>query len=121
MTISRANSAVKPARGEVWFVNLDPATGREQAGKRPALVMSVNELNQSAAELVVVLPITSRYKQVRSHVPVDEGDGGLTIRSFIKCEDIRSISVRRLERRLGTVSTAALAAVEDRLGILLGL
>jgi mRNA interferase MazF len=112
---------VKPARGEVWFVNLDPTTGREQAGRRPALVVSVNELNQSAADLIVVLPITSRDKQVRSHVPVDEGDGGLTTRSFIKCEDIRSISVRRLERRLGSLSTESLEAVEDRLRILLGL
>lgn len=112
---------VKPARGDVWFVNLDPTTGREQAGKRPALVVSVNELNHSAAELVVVLPVTSRDKQVRSHVPVDEGEGGLAARSFIKCEDIRSISVRRLDRRLGSVSLPTLAAVEDRLRILLGL
>ena len=102
-------------------MNLDPTTGREQAGQRPALVVSVNELNHSAAELVVVLPVTSRDKQVRSHVQVDEGEGGLTSRSFIKCEDIRSISVRRLDRRLGSVSNPTLAAVEDRLRILLGL
>jgi mRNA interferase MazF len=111
----------KPARGEVWFVSLDPTLGREQAGRRPALVVSVNELNQSAAELVVVLPITSREKRVRSHVPVDEGEAGLTVRSYVKCEDIRSISVRRLERRLGSVSSPTLTAVEDRLRILLGL
>jgi mRNA interferase MazF len=111
---------VKPARGEVWFVNLDPTKGREQAGTRPALVLSVNEFNQSLAELVVVLPVTSREKRVRSHVPVEEGEGGLTIRSFIKCEDI-PISVRRLEQRLGAVSAPTLAAVEDRLRILLGL
>lgn len=112
---------VKPGRGEIWFVNLDPTKGREQAGRRPALVVSVNELNQSAAELVIVLPVTSREKRVRSHVQVGEGEGGLTIRSFIKCEDIRSISVRRLEQRLGAVSAPTLAAVEDRLRILLGL
>lgn len=111
----------KPARGEIWFVNLDPTMGREQAGKRPALVVSVNELNHSPAELVVVLPVTSRDKQVRSHVQVDEGEGGLTARSFIKCEDVRSISVLCLERRLGSVSFPTLSAVEDRLRILLGL
>jgi mRNA interferase MazF len=112
---------VKPARGESWFVNLDPTKGREQAGRRPALVVSVNELNQSAAELVIVLPLTSREMRVRSHVPVEAGEGGLTIRSFIKCEDIRSIPVRSLEQRLGAVSAPTLAAVEDRLKILLGL
>lgn len=102
-------------------MSLDPTTGREQAGKRPALVVSVNELNHSAAELVVVLPVTSRDKGIRSHVEVDEGEAGLSVKSFIKCEDIRSISVRRLERRLGAVSSPTLATVEDRLRILLGL
>jgi mRNA interferase MazF len=54
---------------------------------------TVNELNQSAAEPVVVLPVTSREKGVRSHVEVGEGEAGLAVRSFTKCEDIHSISV----------------------------
>jgi len=111
----------KPRRGELWTVNLSPTVGREQAGTRPALIISVDMLNQSAADLVIALPVTSRDKKVRSHVPVDAGEGGLRLRSFIKCEDIRSISVRRLDRRLGSVSLEILEEVEDRLRILLGL
>lgn len=111
----------KVARGDVWMVDLNPTTGREQAGKRPALVVSVDELNQSRAELVIVLPITSREKRIRSHVELKKGEGGLAFRSFIKCEDVRSISIRRLGRRLGTIPTSALEVVEDRLRILLGL
>ena len=48
-----------PLRGEVWLVDLDPTRGREQAGKRPALVISTNEFNGSPADLVVIVPITS--------------------------------------------------------------
>lgn len=111
----------KPRRGDLWTVNLSSTVGREQAGKRPALIISVDALNQSAADLVIALPVTTRQKKIRSHVTVDAGEGGLRARSFIKCEDIRSISVRRLDRRLGSVSFETMDAVEDRLRILLGL
>lgn len=109
------------ARGEIWWVNLDPVLGREQAGRRPALVISVDVLNQSAAEIVVVVPLTSRAKEVRSHVEVPAGEGGLGSRSFVKCEDIRSVSSQRLLSRLGTVGTGTMRAVEDRLRMILGL
>ena len=33
---------MKPCRGDIWLVNLDPTQGREQAGRRPALVVSVD-------------------------------------------------------------------------------
>ena len=113
----------KPRRGDLWMVNLSPTVGREQAGTRPALVISVDELNHSAADLVIALPITTREKKIRSHVAVDvdAGEGGLRSRSFVKCEDVRSISRRRLEHRLGSVSPGIMAAVEDRLRILLGI
>ncbi|HXV62742.1 MAG TPA: type II toxin-antitoxin system PemK/MazF family toxin [Vicinamibacteria bacterium] len=111
----------RPSRGDVWMVDLNPVVGREQAGTRPAVVLSVDELNQSAADLVMVLPLTSREKRVRSHVEVREREAGLAVRSFVKCEDIRSISTRRLERRLGSISADTLVSIEDRLRILLGL
>src|SRR5262245_37458662 len=92
-----------PARGEVWQIEFGQTRGREQAGIRPALVVSVDLFNQSGAELVVVLPITSKAKGVRSHVPVQPPEGGLSLPSFIKCEDIRSVSKHRLLKRLGAV------------------
>lgn len=115
MTVSR------PDRGDVWRVDLDPVRGHEQAGKRPALVISVDALNHSAAELAVVLPITSRDKGIRSHVRVPAQEGGLDRTSYVKCEDVRSVSVARMETRLGTVRAETLRAVEDRLRLLLGL
>ncbi len=111
----------RPRRGEVWIVDLDPTLGHEQAGRRPGLVISVDAFNQSAAELAVVLPLTSRDKGIRSHVPVAAGEAGLKVLSFAKCEDVRSLSTRRLARRLGSVSEATLRAAEQRLRILLGL
>jgi mRNA interferase MazF len=109
------------SRGEIWLVGLDPTKGREQAGMRPALVVSVDIFNHGAADLIVVIPITSKAKDIPLHVEVTPPDGGLTMISFVKCEDLRSIPTSRLVRRLGKVSTTVIDSVEDRLRILLGL
>src|SRR5271156_4119165 len=81
-----------PARGQVWLVDLDPVRGHEQAGLRPALVVSVDQFNQTALGLAVVVPITSRTKDFPLHVRVDPPEGGLQVASFVKCEDMRSVS-----------------------------
>jgi mRNA interferase MazF len=110
-----------PARGEIWLIDFDPTRGHEQAGKRPALVISADLLNQSGAEIVIVIPITSKGRAVRSHVAIDPPEGGTKTRSYIKCEDIRSVSRQRLLGRWGTVGPATMSAVEDILRILLEL
>jgi mRNA interferase MazF len=103
------------------MVNFDPTKGREQAGNRPALIVSINPFNHGPADLVIVLPLTSQAKGIPSHVLVQPPEGGLNYPSYIKCEDVRSISKRRLSNRLGGVTTKTMTAVEDRLQILLGL
>ena len=70
-------------RGEVWLVNFDSTRGREQAGKRPALVVSTNGFNKSPAELVVVIPITSKDKKIPWHVPIEPPEGGAKTKNFI--------------------------------------
>jgi mRNA interferase MazF len=110
-----------PLRGEVWVADFNPVRGHEQAGKRPGLVISVDLFNRGPADLVVLVPITTRAKGIPWHVAVEPPEGGLEQKSFIKCEDVRSVAKERLLYRLGTVYPATLAEVEDRLRILLGL
>ncbi len=110
-----------PSRGDVWLVDLEPTRGHEQGGQRPALVVSTNLFNFGPAELVIVLPITTRAKGIPFHVEVNPPEAGLRERSFIKCEDVRSMSTGRLYRQWGAVSAETMAAVEDRLRILLEL
>ncbi len=114
-------SLAQPARGEVWDLDLDPTRGRGQAGHRPALVISVDPFNEGPADLVVAIPLTGTERNIRWHVPVTPPEGGLSGRSFIKCEDVRSLSKSRLARYRGRVSRKTIAEVEDRLRILLGL
>ena len=114
-------ATAKPSLGEVWFVALDPTQGREQAGTRPALVVSVDEFNHGPAELALVVPITNREKGIALHVPIEPPEGGWNVRSFAKPEDLRSVSTGRLVKRSGSVAPETLEKVRDRLRILMDL
>ena len=85
------------------------------------MILSDDRFNRSAAELVIAVPITSKGKAVPSHVEVSPPEGGLTMRSFIKCEEVRAISTERLLRVIGTVNTSTLRSVEQRVRLLLNL
>ena len=114
-------SAVNAARGEVWQVNLNPTQGHEQSGIRPALIVSEDTFNNGPADLVIVVQITSVGKGIPFHVEIKPPEGGLTMRSFIKCEEIRCVSKQRLSQRLGEVSKRTIENVEDRIKIVLDL
>jgi hypothetical protein len=70
-------------RGEIWMVDLDPTLGHEQAGKRPALVLSVDSFNASPADLVTVLPVTSKARAIRTRIPITPPEGGLGLPSYV--------------------------------------
>lgn len=111
-----------PRRGEVWLVDLSPTRGHEQAGRRPALVVSADRFNAGRAGLVFVVPFTTRARGIPTHVEVRPPAGGLREASWARCEDLRSVSVERLiDRPLGVVPDEVLAAVGERLRLLLEL
>ena len=90
-------------RSEVWLVDFGDPVGREQSGNRPAVIVSADALNDSPAGVVVVVPITTAYRGLPSHIEIDQGGSGLDEVSYAKCEDVKSISEQRLIARLGTV------------------
>ncbi len=111
---------VTPLRGEIWLVDLDPTVGHEQAKKRPCLVISADTFNKGAAELVVVVPITSQYRQISWFVEVKLASGNLPKQSFIMSNQIRTVSIERFSKRaLGIVTLNVLEQVDARIRILL--
>jgi|SRR6185295_14959182 len=110
-----------PSRGEVWLADFGVPIGRESGMKHPCLIISDNRLNHGPAELAIVVPMTSVYKGVPSHFEINPPEGGLKMRSFIKCEDVRSISTKRLMAVWGTVSLKTLTEVGYRLRLLMNL
>jgi mRNA interferase MazF len=110
-----------PRRGEIWLVDLNPVVGHEQAGTRPALIVSVDEFNHGPADLVTLLPITSRARNLVSRVRVPAGEGGLAVDSYIKCEEVRTVSRDRLGRRLGKPDAKYLLQAMTQVRYFLGL
>jgi mRNA interferase MazF len=112
---------VSAARAEVWLVDFGEPVGREQAGRRPAVVVSADRLNDSRAGVVIVVPCTTAKRGLPSHVELDPASSGLDKVSHAKCEDVKSISDQRLVARLGTAGHDAMFEVERALRYLLEL
>lgn len=110
---------MNPRRGEIWLVDFGEPIGREQAGNRPAVVVSADRLNSSPAGVVIVVPCTTVHRGLPSHVELDPGSAGLDEVSYAKCEDVKSVSERRLVARLGAADDEALFAIARALRFLL--
>jgi mRNA interferase MazF len=112
---------VSARRGEVWLVDFGEPVGREQSGRRPAVVVSSDSLNDSRAGVVVVVPITTTCRGLPSHVEIDRGGSGLDEVSYAKCEDVKSVSEQRLIARLGVVGDQVMFQAARALRFLLDL
>jgi len=112
---------VTPHRGEVWLVDFGEPVGREQSGRRPAVVVSADPLNDSRAGIVIVVPTTTTRRGLPSHVEIERGASGLDDLSYAKCEDIKSVSEQRLIAQLGSVPDTVTFAIGRALRFLLEL
>jgi mRNA interferase MazF len=111
----------RPSRGEIWVVDLHPVPGHVAREQWRALVISVNELNHGAAGLATVLPMSAVDQRIATHVKVPTREAGQTSDGFVKCEEMRSVSIERLTKRVGAVKPATLAAAMRNVGVLLGI
>ena len=112
---------MKPRRGDVWLIDFGDPVGREQAGIRPAVVVSADLLNDGPAGVVVVVPLTTAARGLPSHVEISPEHSGLDEVSYAKCEDVKSVSEQRLVNRLGSVDPAPLFEIARVLRFLLDL
>ena len=112
-------SRPEPRAGEVWDVNFNPQIRREQAGIRPALVISTDHFNELHNDLIIVAPITGTDRGLAYHVGIAPPEGGLTKLSLIMCEQGKSQSIRRFLRRRGRVSEETLRKVQRIVGTLI--
>lgn len=108
-------------RGEIWLIDFGQPVGREQSGRRPAVVVSADLLNESAAGVLIVVPITTAHRGLPSHVEIDPGNSGLDEISYAKCEDVKSISEQRMIARLGEVNGSVAFQIGRALRFLLDL
>ena len=79
--------AYVPKRGDAVWLDFDPQVGREQAGRRPAVVLSPASYNAKAG-LAMVCPVTSRVKGYPFEEPLPPG---LPIQGVVLCDQVRSL------------------------------
>lgn len=111
----------KVKRGEVHLGDPDPVVGREQAGRRPMLVVSINQMNRSPSRLAITVPLTTTDHDNKLHVRIEPPEGDLDRVSYAMPEMVRSVSMDRFGGRLGRVSPDTIETVAIRVGILTGL
>jgi mRNA interferase MazF len=110
-------AVLKPKRGSVWWVNLNPARGSEVKKKRPAIVVS-NDIANKHLNRVQVVPLTSNINTVYPSECL------VTVkrqRSKAMADQIRTVSHQRLGTRIADISASDLEAVENVLRLQLGL
>jgi mRNA interferase MazF len=114
-------ASTEPRRGEVWLVSLGAGRSGEAGKNRPAIVVSVDQLNLGpTGELITVIPISSS-RAPSALRPEVSGVEGVERPSRAICRGIRAVSSTGLLRRLGTVEPATLTEIERVLALILGL
>jgi mRNA interferase MazF len=100
-------------RGEIYFANLNPTIGAEIKKTRPVLVIS-NDANNSVADTVTIIPITSNTKKVYPfEVLLKTQDTGLKKMSKAQCHQIRTVSKLRISGDIvGTIGKETMGKVE---------
>lgn len=111
-------------RGEIYFVSLNPVRGREQAGNRPMLVLSIDSINQLPLVVTVVVGTSGEHisRDYPTNVRLSPEETGLSVETIFLCFQLRSLDPKRFSSPpVGKVSGTVLKRVEDAVRYCLGL
>lgn len=113
-------------RGEICLVDLEPVRGAEANKQRPAVIVSNDGANSTAQRLgrgvVTVVPVTSNLERVHPfQVLLRAEDTGLPADSKAQAEQVRSVAVERIGRRIGSMTAELQTALDDALRLHLAL
>ena len=113
-------------RGEIRLVDLDPARGSEANKRRPAVIVSNDGANSAAVRLnrgvITVVPVTSNLSRVYPfQVLLPATDCGLAADSKAQAEQVRSVAIERVGRRLGQLTAPLLVELDEALRLHLAL
>lgn len=113
---------MKWPRGTVVLLDLAPATGHEQQGTRPCVVVSDPEVaGDQRFPMLCVIPVTGTPGEGALYPALGPGRSGLTKRSFALIDQLRSVDKRRVRRAYGQLPPAELNAIDEGIALFLGL
>ena len=109
-------------RGDIYYADLSPVIGSEQGGIRPVLLVQ-NDVGYRHSPTVIAAAITSRMGKTKlpTHIDIYAEQVGLQKDSVVLLEQMRTIDKKRLGEKMGHLDEATMTAVNNAIGISLGL
>ena len=111
-----------PRRGDIYLVNFDPTIGAEIRKTRPALIVQ-NDIANQYSPITILAAITSKFDipPYPTEVIMETGESGLSQRSSVLLNQVRSVDRQRLIQRIGHASPETMQRVDQAIHISLGL
>jgi mRNA interferase MazF len=109
----------KILRGEVRWADLNPTIGREQSGERPVLILSQNIFNERSGT-VIAMALTSQEQRAGFPLTHEISGAKLPKRSWIKISQIRTLSIERIGKKIGSIDPEELVRVIEGLNEIIG-
>jgi mRNA interferase MazF len=106
-------------RGEIRWADLNPVKGHEQTGLRPVLVLRHDIFNERSGT-VIAMAVTSQPQQAGFPLTLEHRPKALPKRSWVKISQIRTLSVERIGKKLGTATIEELDKVIEGLNEIIG-
>jgi mRNA interferase MazF len=106
-------------RGDIFWAELNPVIGGEQAGHRPVVVLSQDVFNDRSGTVIAVT-ITSQEPRAGFPLTLEISSVKLPKRSWVKVSQVRTLSVERLGKRLGRLSPEELGRIVEGLNEIVG-
>lgn len=111
-------------KGDIYMCDLGDSTDYRssiQQGYRPVIVLQ-NDAHNQCSNTTVIAPLTSRRKKnLKSHVNLNKGEGGVMKDSTILLEQMRTVNIYQLEKYIGTVNMKKIYEIDDAIFAVLDL
>jgi Growth inhibitor len=106
-------------RGDIIWADLNPTIGHEQACKRPVLVLS-HEVFNERSRTVIVVAITSQPQRAGFPLTLELQESNLPKRSWVKISQIRTLSIKRLRKKIGVAKPEEINLIIEGLNEIIG-
>lgn len=106
-------------RGDVLWANLEPTIGHEQSGQRPVIVLSADVFNERSGT-VIAMALTSQEPQAGFPLTHELKTVGMKKRAWVKISQVRTLSTRRLGKKIGRVIPEELDRLVEGLNEIIG-
>jgi mRNA interferase MazF len=106
-------------RGDICWADLNPVIGSEQGGLRPVLILSHNIFNERSGTVIAVA-LTSQPQRAGYPLTFEPSDTKLPKKSWVKISQIRTLSVKRIRKKIANVSEEELAIIVEGLNEIIG-